>query len=237
MSDAPSQETIRTVALAICKSRTCEGAWCCQWPANMGRTNCNAKNGAYDDAAIFALAAIAPQPALEATQHDRWSDALSVVNSVSKNPDREGEHLDIRIVGPKCSITLLGLDDFRVLISRARSYVDNAAESLGELVQFFRGEGYSRFGFNGDAQGWSPERTAIEAMREMMAAPKSPALDPATVEACAKLVEEAPIYHGQTGYVAIQQRDKRIAGTIRALLASPAPSGEPVTSTHQSGGE
>jgi hypothetical protein len=39
-------EMVRRVALAICKSRTCEGASCCQWPANTGRTRCNAKQGA-----------------------------------------------------------------------------------------------------------------------------------------------------------------------------------------------
>lgn len=40
----------------------------------------------------------------------------------------------------------------------------------------------------------------------------------ALIETCAKLVETAPIYHGQTGYVAIQQRDKRIAEAIRGLV-------------------
>ena len=40
---------------------------------------------------------------------------------------------------------------------------------VNELVAFFRGEGYSRFGWNGDERGWPPERTAIEAMRELMA--------------------------------------------------------------------
>jgi Lar family restriction alleviation protein len=52
---------LRSVALAICKSRTCEGISCCQWPANMGRINCNAKNGAYDDAARAALAVVLGQ--------------------------------------------------------------------------------------------------------------------------------------------------------------------------------
>lgn len=51
-------EKVREVALAICKSRTCEGASCCQWPANMGRVNCNAKSGAYDEAAIAAIEAM-----------------------------------------------------------------------------------------------------------------------------------------------------------------------------------
>lgn len=46
------------VARAICKSRSCEGISCCQWPANMGRTNCPVKNGGYDDAARAALSAL-----------------------------------------------------------------------------------------------------------------------------------------------------------------------------------
>ena len=52
-------KTIRAVAIAICKSATCEGANCCQWPANTGRTGCNAKAGAYDDAAKAAMRALA----------------------------------------------------------------------------------------------------------------------------------------------------------------------------------
>lgn len=51
---------------------------------------------------------------------DRWSDCLSVIDSVSNNPARKEQRLDIRIVGPGCSITLLSLDDLRELISRAR---------------------------------------------------------------------------------------------------------------------
>jgi hypothetical protein len=51
---------------------------------------------------------------------ERWNDAMSIVESASKNPARDGQHLDIRIVGPGLSITLLSLDDFRELIARAR---------------------------------------------------------------------------------------------------------------------
>lgn len=50
---------VERMARAICKSKTCEGFACCQWPANMGRTNCPVKNGGYDDAAIAALSASA----------------------------------------------------------------------------------------------------------------------------------------------------------------------------------
>lgn len=63
--------------------------------------------------------AIRARDAAEKKQ-DRWSDALSIMNSVSSNPDRAGQHLDIRLVGPSCSITLLSLDDLRELIARAR---------------------------------------------------------------------------------------------------------------------
>lgn len=43
------------VARAICKSRTCEGVSCCEWPANMGRHRCPVKAGGYDDAARAAI--------------------------------------------------------------------------------------------------------------------------------------------------------------------------------------
>lgn len=51
-------ELIRTVATAICKSRTCEGVSCCQWPAQGGRTQCPVRDGGYDDAARDALIAV-----------------------------------------------------------------------------------------------------------------------------------------------------------------------------------
>ena len=56
------------VAKAICKSRTCEGFSCCQWPANGGRTKCPVKAGAYDDAARDAIAAY------EALRPSVWMD-------------------------------------------------------------------------------------------------------------------------------------------------------------------
>jgi hypothetical protein len=46
------------VARAICKSRTCEGISCCQWPANGGRQNCPVQMGGYDDAAREAILAV-----------------------------------------------------------------------------------------------------------------------------------------------------------------------------------
>jgi hypothetical protein len=45
------------VARAICKSKTCEGINCCQWPAQGGRTSCPVKAGGYDYAARDAIAA------------------------------------------------------------------------------------------------------------------------------------------------------------------------------------
>ena len=46
----------KLVAQAICKSRSCEGFMCCQWPGSRGRTNCPVEKGGYDDAADAALA-------------------------------------------------------------------------------------------------------------------------------------------------------------------------------------
>ena len=51
-------EMIERVAIAICKSRTCEGIDCCQWPANRGRIKCPVKLGGYNDAAHDAIAAL-----------------------------------------------------------------------------------------------------------------------------------------------------------------------------------
>jgi hypothetical protein len=52
--------TREKVAQAICKSRSCEGADCCQWPANGGRLarDCPVKRGGYDDAAQAAIDAV-----------------------------------------------------------------------------------------------------------------------------------------------------------------------------------
>jgi hypothetical protein len=50
---------IERVARAICKSRTCEGISCCQWPAQIARrSNCPVDKGNYDDAAHDAIAAM-----------------------------------------------------------------------------------------------------------------------------------------------------------------------------------
>jgi hypothetical protein len=53
-----SAELLAQVARAICESRTCEGAACCQWPANGGRTNCPVEKGGYDDAAQAAITTV-----------------------------------------------------------------------------------------------------------------------------------------------------------------------------------
>lgn len=55
--------TIARVARAICKSRSCEGIACCQWPANRGRLpkNCPVARGGYDDAAQEAINELSSQ--------------------------------------------------------------------------------------------------------------------------------------------------------------------------------
>lgn len=59
---------LERVAIAICKSRTCEGIHCCQWPANGARRgDCPVQHGAYDDAARDAIMAMRePTPAMAA---------------------------------------------------------------------------------------------------------------------------------------------------------------------------
>ncbi len=51
-------EMLERVKRAICKSRTCEGVWCCEWPANRSRLKCPVRDGGYDDAAHAALEAL-----------------------------------------------------------------------------------------------------------------------------------------------------------------------------------
>lgn len=46
------------IAIAICKSRTCEGINCCQWPSNRGRRDCPVRAGGYDDAAQAVIAIV-----------------------------------------------------------------------------------------------------------------------------------------------------------------------------------
>lgn len=56
---------VRVVARAICKSRSCEGIECCQWPCNGGRhgdwnrlkRECPVDAGGYDHAALEAIVA------------------------------------------------------------------------------------------------------------------------------------------------------------------------------------
>lgn len=51
---------IDAVARAICKSRSCEGSACCQWPANGARkSDCPVDRGGYDDAALAAAVVLA----------------------------------------------------------------------------------------------------------------------------------------------------------------------------------
>lgn len=63
----------------------------------------------------------------------------------------------------------LGCNTFKIKASRtpkpkAMTNVEH------KLVEFFRGEGYTEFGNNGDLEGWDPAETAIRAMRELTAA-------------------------------------------------------------------
>ena len=67
---------------------------------------------------------------------DRWSVSMEVVEQVPRNRFRKGEHLDIRIVGPNLSLTLMGLDDFKELVRRARmeQQPESAAAEIARLT-------------------------------------------------------------------------------------------------------
>ncbi len=49
---------VEKVARAICRSSSCEGVRCCQWPAQGGRMDCPVRHGGYDDAARAAIAVV-----------------------------------------------------------------------------------------------------------------------------------------------------------------------------------
>ena len=52
-------DPIERVARAICKSKTCHGKDCREWPANAGlRHKCRVDKGGFDDAARAAIAAM-----------------------------------------------------------------------------------------------------------------------------------------------------------------------------------
>jgi hypothetical protein len=78
-------ELIRAVAKAICKSRTCEGVSCCQWPAQGGRTQCPVKDGGYDDAARDAISAV--KAYLVESGRDTGS-AIHTLNAANTSGDR-----------------------------------------------------------------------------------------------------------------------------------------------------
>ena len=80
---SPTGAEIECVARAICKSRSCLGHQCCEWPANMGlRHDCAVTKGGYADAARAAIAAMSLPSAVgveglvEALERiEQWSEA------------------------------------------------------------------------------------------------------------------------------------------------------------------
>lgn len=81
--DPMTSDMIEMVAKAICKSRTCEGVSCCQWPAQGGRTQCPVRDGGYNAAAIDAINAM-----------DAWRfKAAGIGGDVEQpRPTREAPH-------------------------------------------------------------------------------------------------------------------------------------------------
>lgn len=73
----PTREAlVEAIKRVICKSRTCEGIHCCQWPAQGGRTQCPVRDGGYDDAAedvVAFLSAFAKEHGLKLLEQKRWS--------------------------------------------------------------------------------------------------------------------------------------------------------------------
>lgn len=62
----------------------------------------------------------------------------------------------------------------KALAAPAEGGQGEAEGELAKLLEFFRGEGYQRFGWEGDVSSWSPADTAIKAMRSLLC-PAAPA--------------------------------------------------------------
>lgn len=70
-----------------------------------------------------------------------------------------------------------GFGGGQTALARAKDIADmfnRAAAPEGPLVEFFRGDGYSKYGWHGDQMGWSPEETAAHFLREHLACPSRP---------------------------------------------------------------
>ena len=69
------------LARAACKSRTCEGMACCEWPANRGRIRCPVRDGGYDDA-VDAILAELERPSEGMVEAANELDITAEVDSV-----------------------------------------------------------------------------------------------------------------------------------------------------------
>ena len=62
---------VDVVARAICKSRTCNGFECCQFPGSMGNKHkCPVDRGGFDDAAIDAIEAMTKFARMEVSSRE-----------------------------------------------------------------------------------------------------------------------------------------------------------------------
>lgn len=115
-----------------------------------------------------------------------------------------------------------GLPDGTKLYAAPSSKTQDNPE-VNELIQYFRNEGH-RLGWQGDQYGWTPEQTAIKAMRELLRlhpmvalpqgdtkphhAPPFP-IDPAAVLALADEIEHQ-----------VEEIEEKPLGTYRGLRSS-----------------
>jgi hypothetical protein len=109
MTAPMTREELRTVATAICKSLTCEGVSCCQWPAQGGRTQCPVRDGAYDHAARDAIAAMpgvaqdVPSPEPVAKPEHRWTIEDRENAARNERLQREREQARAAVAAPQPS--------------------------------------------------------------------------------------------------------------------------------------
>lgn len=95
-----TDELIFNTALAICKSRTCSGTSCCQWPSNIGlRHRCPVKAGAYDDAARAALS-VAVAEIVEACANVADKECARILGKQtdSKSDFQEAVNANLRMI-------------------------------------------------------------------------------------------------------------------------------------------
>ncbi len=125
MSD--DKELLMRLAQAICKSRTCEGFSCCQWPGNRGRTECPVSRGGYDDAAKAAFDAM---PSHWMPVAERNETANKTLEAAAKRLDAMGGNELYKRAYRKAAKVIRAMKDFngrREILNDERSQISSVS--------------------------------------------------------------------------------------------------------------